>query len=135
MASDLTLEVVTPFGKAYSNEITSCTIPGEEGEFQILKDHAALVSLVSIGPVKVQESDGKIVHMAVSSGYCEVKDNRVRVMVESAELAEQIDMERARKAKERAEKRLQEHAPDVDVDRARMALARALNRMKLTQLR
>ena len=135
MAAELVLEIVTPFGKAFSDTIHSCTIPGAYGEFQVLQNHAALVSLVSVGSVKIEKTDGTTSYMAVSGGYCEVNQNTVKVMAESAEFAEQIDVKRAEEAIKRAQKRLAERSEEIDADRARMALARAMNRLKVSQLR
>jgi len=134
MASELTLEIVTPFGLSFSDTVTSCTIPGELGEFQVLRGHAAMVSLVAIGPLKIETQDGAFIHMAVSGGYCEVKDNVVKVMVESAEKAEDIDVARAEAAKKRAEERLHSKKENVDYERARAALLRAINRLKVAHL-
>ncbi len=134
MQSELLLEIVTPFGRTYSGTIRSCTVPGTEGEFQVLQGHAALVSLVAIGPLKIETQDGSSLHMAVSGGYCEVKDNVVKVMVESAELADDIDVARAEAAKKRAEERLHSKSENIDYDRARAALLRAINRLKVVQL-
>jgi len=133
MAEELKLEIVTPFGKTYENTIVSCTVPGTMGQFQVLKGHADMLSAVDIGQVRLQESGNTEKILATSGGFCEVKDNQVRLIVESAEFAEAIDVERAKRAKERAEKRLASHDADVDIVRARSALLRALNRLRTVQ--
>lgn len=135
MASALSLEIVTPFGKLFSEEVTSCIVPGANGQFQVLKDHAALVSAVNMGYVKIEYTDAKSAYVAVSGGFCEVKDNQVEVIVESAEFAEAIDINRAQSAKERAEERLSSTDAEIDLDRAKLALVRALNRLKVFDLR
>jgi len=135
MASELSLEIVTPFGKLFSEEVTSCIVPGANGQFQILKDHAALVSAVDVGYVKIEHTDAKSAYIAVSGGFCEVKDNQVEVIVESAEFAETIDVNRAKSAKKRADERLSSSNAEIDLDRAQLALARALNRLKISELR
>ncbi len=131
MASELNLEIVTPFGKVFDSKIASCTVPGTQGEFQVLQNHAALISTVEIGSVKVEYTDAKSAYIAVSGGFCEVKDNQVKIMVESAEMADQIDAKRAEAAKERAEERLSSKRTDIDYDRAKLALVRAINRLKI----
>lgn len=131
MSSELILEIVTPFGKTMEETIISCTIPGANGQFQIYKDHAAMVSTVNVGSIKIEYEDAKTAYLAVSSGFCEVKDNRIAVMVESAEKAGAIDVERARAAKKRAEQRLASKDSHVDMVRAELALLRALNRLKV----
>ncbi len=130
MAEELKLEIVTPFGKTYENTIVSCTVPGAMGQFQVLKGHADMLSAVDIGQVRLQESNNTEKVLATSGGFCEVIDNEVRLIVESAEFADAIDVERAKRAKERAEKRLASHDADVDIVRAQSALLRALNRLR-----
>lgn len=109
--------------------------PGFDGLFQVLPNHASLVSLLEIGPLKFEYKDGKIRYMALNGGYCEVKDNSLKIMAESAEFAEEIDVERALSAKQRAEQRLRSKHADIDIPRAKLALAKALNRIKIAQLR
>ncbi|HGY56858.1 MAG TPA: F0F1 ATP synthase subunit epsilon [Caldithrix abyssi] len=133
MAAELEIEIVTPFGKTYEKTIVSCTVPGALGQFQVLKDHADMLSAVDIGQVRLQEGDTTEKVLATGGGFCEVKNNKVRLIVESAEFAEAIDVERAKKAKERAEKRLASEEDDVDIVRAKSALLRALNRLKTAQ--
>jgi len=131
MASELNLEIVTPFGILLNSKIISCTVPGTRGEFQVLQHHAALMSTVEIGSVKVEYTDAKSAKIAVSGGFCEVKNDRVKIMVESAESADHIDTERAKAAKRRAEERLSSKSADIDYDRAKLAMVRALNRLKV----
>lgn len=135
MASELNLEIVTPFGKIFDAEIVSCTIPGSNGQFQILKDHAALISTVDIGSVKIEYPDSKSTNLSVAGGFCEVKDNSIELITESAEFSQDIDVERAESAKKRAEERLASKNEDIDIARAKFALMRSLNRLKLSQLK
>lgn len=135
MPTELHVDIVTPFGKTYEDTITSCTVPGALGQFQILKNHASMLSIVNIGPIHLQEMNGKSRVLATSGGFCEVKENNIKIIVESAEFAGDIDVGRAQEAKKRAEKRIKSHETDTDVDRAEVALIRALNRMKIAQLR
>ena len=135
MASELELKIVTPFGKKYEDKIKSCVVPGALGQFQLLKDHAAMISAVEVGLIRIEAEDGSTINLATSGGFCEVKDNRIKAIVESAEFSDQIDTERAEKAKARAEERIAAKSADVDVDRAKIALARALNRLRIAQFR
>ncbi|MGD9488837.1 MAG: F0F1 ATP synthase subunit epsilon [Calditrichaceae bacterium] len=135
MTSELELEIVTPFGVTYSEKVNSCVVPGEMGQFQILNNHAPLVSVVKIGVIKIEKQDGKILYLATNGGFCEVKNNLIKVIVESAELADSIDVARAENAKKRAAERLASHSTDSDFDRARLALERAINRLKVSELR
>ncbi len=133
MNETLHLEIVTPFGTVLDEPVQSCMLPGEQGAFQVLKNHASLVSNVDIGLIKV-ERESKNELFATSGGFCEVKDNVIRIIVESAEKAESIDAYRAQQAKERAEKRLQEEKSMVDAHRAELALRRAVNRLKAVEV-
>lgn len=134
MADDLTLKVVTPFGKIYENKVRSCAVPGHLGQFQVLRNHAPMISLVNIGRIRIEESEGRTKLMSTSGGYFEVMDNQIKVIVESAEDADKIDVERAKAAKARAEKRLASEGKDIDFDRARYALERAINRIKAARI-
>ena len=134
MATELTIQIVTPFGQIFTGEAASCSLPGVEGHFQVLPFHADLVSLLEIGPIKLQLKDNSEKWLASSGGYCEVKDNQLKVIVESAEFAEKIDLKRAQAALKRAQERLKSHDKNIDITRAKMALARALNRIKVAQL-
>jgi F-type H+-transporting ATPase subunit epsilon len=124
------IDVVTPKGIKFSGEAISCTAPGTNGEFQILKDHAALVAQLKIGEIKLNES-GKIKWLATSGGYLEVKNNTISIIADTAEWAEEIEINRAREAEKRARERLEQHRQDIDVSRAQIALARAINRLKV----
>lgn len=129
--SQLHIDVVTPKGMQFSGEAISCTAPGLDGEFQVLKDHAALVTQLVIGELRF-DIDGKARWMATSGGFLEVQDNKISIIAETAEWAEDIKLERAHESESRARKRLEAEAENIDVLRARMALARALNRIKVT---
>ena len=133
--TDLHVEIVTPFGVSYQADVESCNIPGSLGQFQVLMNHAAMLSLVNVGPIKIKEKTGTTKYLATSGGFCEIDKNEVRIIVESAELSDTINVERAKEARERAEKRLQQKLDDVDIDRVRLALARAFNRLKVAKFR
>ncbi len=128
--SHLNIDVVTPKGIKFSGEAISCTAPGWGGEFQILKDHASMVTQLKIGSLSF-ETDGKKKIMATSGGYLEVQHNNISVIAETAEWADEIKVDRARESEKRARQRLRDHNQDFDVDRARLALARALNRINV----
>jgi len=123
------LEIVTPARKVYTEDVRMVVLPGSEGEFGVLPDHAALVSALKIGVIRVHH-EGKVTKIAVSGGFVEVRDSKVTVLANSAERQDQIDVDRATAAKERAEQRLAAQGADIDVLRAEMALKRAMNRLK-----
>jgi F-type H+-transporting ATPase subunit epsilon len=127
--SELNVEIVTPYGVVYTGDIKACTAPGADGLFQILNEHADFLSNLEIGEIKVEGSDG-VKLLATSGGFLEVKDNIISIVVETAEFASEIDIERAKSAEQRARMRL-ESKEEVDFLRAEMALARALNRLKI----
>lgn len=131
--ANLEIEILTPFGVAYSNSIQSCIVPGLLGRFQVLKDHAAMLAAVDIGMVSVEIEAQKTHLLATSGGYCEISDNKIKMIVESAEKAESIDINRALASKKRAEKRISSKESGVDIVRAKLALIRAVNRIKLAE--
>jgi F-type H+-transporting ATPase subunit epsilon len=128
----LNIELATPTSKRNIGEALSCSAPGVLGKFQILPDHTAFISELAIGEMKIELPD-KTQHYAISGGFLEVADNRVLLLLETAESAEEIDIQRADQAKERAQERLHSRDPVIDVIRAETALARALNRLKVAQ--
>lgn len=127
------LVVVTPARVVYTDEVRMVVARGADGDLGILPEHAPLITSLRTDVVRV-EKGGRWQHMAVSSGFMEVKNNRTVILADAAELAEEIDIERARRAKERAEERLRAPGPDVDVIRAEAALLRALARLKAVEL-
>jgi len=131
MAGGLLLEVVTPEKLLLSEEVEEVTAPGREGEFGVLPGHTPFFTLLKVGEV-MYRSGGKENYLAVSGGFAEVLPERVTILAEAAELAHEIDVERAKRAKERAEERLKELAPlDVEYAQALSALERALTRLKV----
>ena len=125
------LEIVTPKRVVFSGEVTSFSAPGVVGGFQVLKNHAPLLSSIDVGEVKFADIAGIESHYAVSGGVVEVHDNKVVMLAETAERSDEIDVVRAQEARDRARKRLAEKKSEVDFDRARVALFRALNRLKV----
>ena len=125
------LEIIAPNRVVFQGDATSVTAPGTLGGFQVLFNHAPLLSSLDAGPLKVKNTQGADTVYATGGGYLEVRDNNVVVLVESAERPEEIDIERARAARARAEERLKSHDPSFGAVRAELALARALNRLRL----
>ena len=133
MNDNLQLEIVTPFGKTITEEISSCVVPGVKGQFQVLKNHAAVISNIAVGAIKVKNIEKNEIFIATSGGFCEVRDNAVKIIVESAEISDSIDVNRALKAKERAEERLRSKSGEFDGVRAKLALVRAINRISVSK--
>lgn len=127
--AELTLEIITPEKPVFKDTIESVTIPGTLGGFQILKDHAPLISSFEIGILKVKKSSSDS-YYTTAGGTVEVNDNKVLVLADSIEKVEDINKDRAEEAKKRAEERLsKKNVEDVDEIRAEAALKRALNRL------
>ncbi|MGO4499906.1 F0F1 ATP synthase subunit epsilon [Paenibacillus sp. 2RAB27] len=128
--STFLLEIVTPERKVYAEQVDMVSVKGAEGELGILPNHIPLVTPLRIAPITVKKAGSKDEVIAVNGGFMEVRKDKVVILAESAELPEQIDIDRARAAKERAEKRLAETKQDnVDFKRAEASLQRAVNRI------
>ncbi|MFA6499545.1 MAG: F0F1 ATP synthase subunit epsilon [Desulfurivibrionaceae bacterium] len=137
MAEKLKLEVVTPKGAVVSQEVDIVTAPGYGGEFGVLANHAPFLSTIKTG-VLTYKTGAQEETLMVSGGFCEVSNNKLTFLVESAERGTDIDVERAMRAKERAEKRLAEAQAQkerFDRTRAEAALQRALSRLKVAERR
>lgn len=130
MAKTQRLDIVTPEKVVFSEEVEFVVAPGVEGELGILPAHAPLVSALKIGVLRVQNG-GENIKMAVTGGFVEVKNSRVVVLADTAERADEIDIERAEAAKQRAEERISSSTPDVDLARAELALQRSLIKSSL----
>jgi len=131
--AELNLEIVTPNKPIFNEEIESVTIPGTMGSFQILKNHAPLISTFDVGLITVK-STNEPVYFSTSGGTVEVNNNKVLVLADSIEPVDQIDIDRAEKAKERAEERLKsKREQDIDEERAEIALKRAINRINVKE--
>ena len=124
----LHLEIVTPDSKVLSEDVEYVGLPGTVGQFGVMKNHIPFLSALAIGSLYYRK-DGDNTFVFVSGGFAEVSSDSVSVLAESAERAEEIDVQRARMAKERAEQRLQEQKEEVDRARADAALHRAMQRL------
>ncbi|WP_417914786.1 F0F1 ATP synthase subunit epsilon [Candidatus Electronema sp. JM] len=125
------LEVVTPSGPVVSEDVDIVTAPGTNGEFGVLANHAPFLSTVKTGVLHYKK-DKEVKYLMVSGGFAEVSENSVTFLVEIADFGNEIDVPRALRAKERAEKRLaqgQAHDEKVSRIRATAALERSLARI------
>jgi F-type H+-transporting ATPase subunit epsilon len=132
--STFLLEIVTPERKVYAEQANMIVVKGVAGELGILPNHIPLVTPLKIAPITVKRQGQKDQVIAVNGGFMEVRKDKVVILAESAELPEQIDLDRAKFAKERAEKRLadvKDH--DINVKRAELALLRAVNRIDVSE--
>jgi F-type H+-transporting ATPase subunit epsilon len=127
----LQLEVVTPDRLVLSTEADVVVCPGVEGQFGVLPGHIPFLSALEIGEMYYRKG-GQTEYLAVSGGFAEVTGEKVTIVAESAEKGREIDIERAKRAQERAEKRLAvAKTADIDWARAEAAMRRSLVRFKV----
>jgi F-type H+-transporting ATPase subunit epsilon len=134
MSSTFQLEIVTPERRVVKDVAEEMQLPGKNGYLGILPGHAPLITELAVGEITYRNIEITS-HLAVAWGFAEVLPDRVTILAETAERAEEIDVARAEKAKERAEARLHSADPDTDFDRARVALERALVRIQVAAKR
>lgn len=126
------VSVVTPDGAVVEKEVEMVSVKAVSGELGILHGHIPLVAPLAISAVRLKNG-ATTEQVAVSGGFVEVRPDKVTILAQAAELATEIDIDRARAAKERAERRLQQaKADDVDFKRAELALKRAINRLNVS---
>jgi F-type H+-transporting ATPase subunit epsilon len=130
MADTFQLEIVTPEKKVVDTAAEEIQIPGKNGYLGILPGHAPLITELSVGEINYREN-GTEQKLAVAWGFAEVLPYKVTILAETAEHPSEIDVDRARQAKQRAEQRLTSGDSSVDVDRALDALHRAETRMEI----
>jgi len=133
MAEKLFLEVVTPQKSLISEEADIVMAPGSEGEFGALKGHTTFLSSLKVGTLRYKDARGQERYVFINGGFAEVLPSKITILAESAERRKDIDLKRAQKAKDRAEKRLAAKAADMDMMRAEAALRRALYRIQLSE--
>jgi F-type H+-transporting ATPase subunit epsilon len=131
----LKVEIVTAERLVYSEEgVDRLIVPGVEGELGVLTLHAPLLTMIQPGVMRIVK-EGDEVEMAITGGFIEVRDNRVTILADSAERAEEIDEARAEEARGRAQRLLEERKAEVDLARAEASLRRALVRLKTAERR
>jgi F-type H+-transporting ATPase subunit epsilon len=124
------LEIVTPEKILFKDEVQFMVAPAVDGEIGVMKNHAPLVAALNIGVMRYNDANGTEKKVAVSGGFMEVIDNTGRILAETAEKGEDIDILRAKAARERAEKRLAQRDETINHIRAEQALKRAIARLK-----
>jgi F-type H+-transporting ATPase subunit epsilon len=133
--STFKLDVVTPDRPVVSDEVTELVAPGSEGYFGVLPGHTPFITTLGIGELTYWRGKEER-HLAVTWGYAEVRGDRVIILAEAAERAEEIDVDRAERARRRAEERLDAWfggKEEIDFARAEGALYRAVNRMEVAR--
>ncbi|MDF2735987.1 MAG: F-type H+-transporting ATPase subunit epsilon [Chloroflexota bacterium] len=129
------LEIVTPERLAYSDEVDSVVLPGSEGEMGVLPHHAPLVSTLGIGELRIRKG-GTEESFAIVGGFVQVRPDKVVVMAETADMASEIDLEKAQEARREAERALESgYHEAADMAAARAALQQALLRIRVAERR
>lgn len=124
------LEVITPEQILFRDEVQFMVAPSSEGELGVMRNHAPLAAALKIGVLRFEDAGGNQRRMALSGGFIEVIDNTARVLAETAEVGEEIDVLRAKASLERAERRLAQRDEELNYVRAQMSLQRAIARIK-----
>jgi F-type H+-transporting ATPase subunit epsilon len=132
--STIKLEIVTPERKVLEQDVEIVIAKGSDGELGILPQHIAMVTPLRIAPLRYKQN-GKEHAIAVQGGFLEIRGEKVVVLAESAELPTEIDVDRAEKARQRAEGLITQKAADTDLVRAEQALKRALNRIEVANIK
>jgi len=134
MEDRIHLQIITAEGPVYDGFVSAIQLPVEDGGIGIMAGHAPLLGAVVEGVVRCTRADGETHYVAVTHGLAHVAGNRVSVLVNAAEQAENIDLARAQAAERRARERLKKHTPEVDAIRAEAALHRAMARQLAVRL-
>lgn len=130
MANKMKLQIITPHKTILDTEVESVILSTTEGEMGVLYDHEPVVVLLDYKQL-VYTQEGKKIKATTLGGFAEVTKDKVIILTDAAEFQDEIDIERAKKAKERAEKRLAEKQDNIDYMRAELALKRAIARINL----
>jgi F-type H+-transporting ATPase subunit epsilon len=129
------LEIVTPERLVYEDEVDSVNVPGIEGELGILPHHAPLLSILGFGELRIRKG-GAEESFAIVGGFVQVRPDKVVVMAETADLAAEIDLEKAQEARREAERALETgYSEGADLSAARAALQTALMRIRVAERR
>jgi F-type H+-transporting ATPase subunit epsilon len=130
----LRLEIITAERQVFADDVNAVIAPGIEGELGILPHHAPLMTMLKPGELLIRK-DSNETYMVVSGGFLEIRPDKVIVLADACERAEEIDITRAEEAKHRAEERLKTHPPGLDMARAQAALLRSLVRLRVAERR
>jgi F-type H+-transporting ATPase subunit epsilon len=126
----IVLEIVTPDRAIVHDEVDEVQVPGSEGYFGVLPGHTPLLSMLQVGQLWYRKGTEKF-YLSIAFGLAEVMPDRVVILAQIAERAEEIDVDRAQAARQRAEQRLASRQRDQDLELARVALLKALTRLNV----
>ena len=130
LPTQIELQIVTPERLIVSEQVDEIQVPGAEGYFGVLPGHTPFLAALAVGEMWYRKGQEKT-YLAIAEGFAEVLPDRVTLLARLAERAEDIDVERAAAAKQRAEQRLSQAPTDVDYERARLALQKSLSRLQV----
>lgn len=130
----LRLEIITAERQVFSDDVNTLVAPGVEGELGILPHHAPLITMLKPGEVLIRNNNEET-YLFVSGGFLEVRPDKIIILADACERADEIDIERAEAAKHRAEEGLKTPIPEVDVAQTQAALLRALIRLQIAERR
>ncbi|MGN0603486.1 MAG: ATP synthase F1 subunit epsilon [Oscillospiraceae bacterium] len=135
MASEFRLSIITPEKTFYDDETSMVIVRTTEGDIGILANHTSLVASLPSGPVKIKEQDGSFKVAALSSGIIKVGGNKVSIIANAVEWADEIDLEWAKRSEAEAREKLQSLKDKNELDIAELKLQRALNRISVHSMR
>ena len=130
LPTSIELEIVTPDRLLVKEQVDEVQIPGSEGYFGVLPGHTPLLASLAVGEMWYRKGQ-EVTYLSLAFGFCEVLPDRVTILAQLAERADEIDVKRAEEARRRAEERLR-NASDVDYERARTALTKSLMRLQVS---
>ena len=130
LPTSITLEIVTPDRALVAEQVDEVEVPGSAGYFGVLPGHAPLLASLQVGELWYRKGQEKY-YLAIAFGFVEVLPDKVTVLAQIAERAEDIDARRAEQAKARAEERMAGRNPDIDFERARIAMMKSLIRLQV----
>ncbi len=130
LPSHLALEIVTPDRAIVHDNVDEVEVPGSDGYFGVLPGHTPMLAMLKVGVLWYRKGSEKV-YLSVAFGFAEVMPDRVIILAQIAERADEIDVDRAQAARQRAEQRLATHDRDLDLERARVSLLKALSRLNV----
>lgn len=128
MSNKIKLKIVTPSKKLYDSEVDMVIVRTTTGDIGVLKGHQNLTTTLGYGLIRIQNDDNEET-LTVFGGFCEIDEKGIMILTDAAERPEDIDLERAERAKARAEERIKAQKADTDILRAQLSLKRALTRI------
>jgi F-type H+-transporting ATPase subunit epsilon len=131
LPTSIDLQIVTPERMLVHEQVDEVEIPGVEGYFGVLPGHTPLLAALAVGELWYRKGQEKT-YLSIMYGFAEVLPDRVTILAQLAERAEEIDVERAEAARRRASERLDQRQTDVDYERARIALTKSLTRLQVS---